>query len=250
MNTVLKEIWQSGADSEVEFWEEWLKTKGSDWPEEYIYRTNLNSQLQEYLIKYLPSDKTIIDILDVGSGPLTFLGKKIKNKNTELRITSTDPLADKYLKMLRQHNITPGSFFLNLSSEELSTHLLENYFDLVYMRNALDHCLDPLTSIGEMIKVLNKNSYLILEHKMNEAISESYTHLHQWNISIEDSEFIIWNKSVRYNISEQYKSIAEITCLYATPWGSNTGSITVTAEQQNQENIITENYNLIEIKKK
>lgn len=210
-----KELWDKGIPAEVSFWDEWLETKGSLWPDEFIFRINPDSTFQDYLIKYLPLDKQFINILDVGTGPLSFLGKNV-NINSEvkreLRITGTDPLADEYLVLLKKHNLSCPIFSVKANSEELSKHFPENYFDFVYMRNALDHSFDPLTAIGEMIKVVEKGRFIVLEHENNEAENENYKNLHQWNIAIENGSFIIWNKSTRFNVTEHYKNEVTFNC--------------------------------------
>jgi SAM-dependent methyltransferase len=208
-----RNLWETGIPSEVVFWDQWLESKGSQWPEDYEFRTNPNSLFQSHFLKYLPAEKETIDILDVGSGPLTYLGKKIEGKNSPLlNITGTDPLADKYMTLLRKHGIKGNFTNIKANSEELSNHLPLDFFDFIYMRNALDHAYDPLLSIGEMIRVLGKGRYLVLEHENNEAENENYEGLHQWNIQIEEGAFIVWNKSIRYNLSEHYKTDAEISC--------------------------------------
>lgn len=214
MKTV-KSNWEIEKTSEIGFWDRYLETKGDLWPDEYLFRTDANAAFQDYFVKYLPLEKDTIEILDVGAGPLTILGKKLRLSQAtipELRITCTDPLADAYMVSLKRLNIRPLTHNVKANAEELSNHFPLNYFDFVYMRNALDHSFDPVVAVGEMIKVVNENCYVILEHENNEAENESYSGLHQWNIKIEDGNFTIWNKSTLYNVTEHYKNLADITC--------------------------------------
>lgn len=212
-----KELWSNGIPGEISFWENWLVTKGSEWPEEYLFRTNDRSSFQEHLAKYLPQNTDIIDILDVGSGPLSFLGKTLPAERQPakgLRLTATDPLADSYMSLLKKYGVISPISLVKANSEELTRHFPHDYFDFVYMRNALDHSFDPLLAVGEMIKVLKSGHYIVLEHENNEAENENYHDLHQWNIKVENGAFIIWNKSIIYNVSERYKNEAQITCQF------------------------------------
>jgi ubiquinone/menaquinone biosynthesis C-methylase UbiE len=210
-----KEVWLKGIEGEINFWDNWLETKGGEWPEEYLFRINPQSVFQEHLITYLPEQLDLIDILDVGSGPLSFLGKTLPTENEivrKLRITGTDPLMDAYMTLLKRHNVQSSTCMVKANSEDLSRHFPADYFEFVYMRNALDHAFDPLLAVGEMIRVVKPGHYIILEHKNNEAENENYHDLHQWNIKIEQGAFIIWNKSIMYNVTEYYKEEAQIIC--------------------------------------
>ena len=211
----VKKNWETEKSSEINFWDNWLRTRGGQWNEEFEFRVNADTYFSEYFIKYLPVDESVIDVLDVGAGPLTILGKKIKSNRDieqELRITCTDPLADEYMVLLKKYKIRSVTLNVKANSEELTNHFPQSYFDFVYMRNALDHSFDPLTAVGEMIELVKRDRYIILEHENNEAENENYEGLHQWNIKIENGDFTIWNKSTFYNVTEYYKTEADIRC--------------------------------------
>lgn len=212
MIQTIKKIWEKGIEAEVQFWDEWFQTKGIFWPEDYAFRMDPQAPFQEYLIRYLPTEKKTIDILDVGSGPVSYLGKTLPGTDQQIRIIATDPLADRYMMLLRKFNIHNPITTIKANAELLTDFFPSDYFDFVYMRNALDHSFDPVIAVGQMIEVLAPDRYLILQHENNEAENEKYQDLHQWNIQIEDGEFIIWNKSTRYNLSTIYSEVANIRC--------------------------------------
>jgi ubiquinone/menaquinone biosynthesis C-methylase UbiE len=66
-------------------------------------------------------------------------------------------------------------------------------FDIVHIRNALDHTIDPVKSMFEMNKVLKKNGFLIIHGFENEAIFENWQGMHQWNLSLEKNLLLISN---------------------------------------------------------
>jgi hypothetical protein len=86
------------------------------------------------------------------------------------------------------------------------------------MRNALDHSYDPLAGIKQMIGVVKKGQVVILEHAANEAEKANYVGFHQWNICMENNEFILWNKSARINVSEELKQIAKFAVTGDSDW--------------------------------
>ncbi len=179
-----KEKWSTGIEHEIEFWKKWFDTKGYLWPEVYAFRTNPNSQLQSNIEKYLEKSK-IIKILDVGSGPLTGIGK-ISNKG-KVEISSTDALADEYKK------IAPPELDLSMlykcDTENLTKEFKKNTFDVVHASNTLDHSYDPFLCILEMFKVCKPGGILVFSHSSNEATKENGIGFHQWDFFIKNKKF-------------------------------------------------------------
>jgi SAM-dependent methyltransferase len=203
-----KNIWNNFIESENNFWKNWIKCEGSknknsNKKKEFIFRMDPNSSLQEYinniLLDYFKLNTTI-NILDVGAGPCTMLGKK--SKNFELKITATDALANLYYK---DDNFNPPIKTLQLETEKLSTKFNKETFDFIYCRNALDHHYDPILSIEQMIMVLKKKGIMLIEHRTNEAVVEKYQGLHQFNLCIKNNNFYIWNKEIDVNMSQYLK---------------------------------------------
>lgn len=89
--------------------------------------------------------------------------------------------------------------------------LPNNYYDIVHMSNALDHCFDPLEGIYQLLTVVKVGGKIILRHNDNEAEHEKYTGFHQWNLTIVNGEFQIWRKGVRpINVQNIIKEVAEV----------------------------------------
>jgi SAM-dependent methyltransferase len=208
---------------EIQDWKKQIDTEISHWNHVfYKYTTDENSYLHQYVKKRLDMelplhknvqllvdsiDKSEISILDVGSGPIPFLGRK-STKN--IKLTAVDYLAENYYKLYEKYNIYPPTIPIPLDASELSLHSENNLFDIVYARNSIDHTFDPIKCIQEMVKVSNK--YIILEHKLNEGIVENYQGLHQWNFFIKDSKFYISNKKGEEFCMNDYISTSSIKC--------------------------------------
>jgi len=92
-----EQTWSQGIQFEMDFWKKWLVTKGGDWQEDYEFRTDPDSEFQEGFAWALPHDVTNPKILDVGAGPMTFLGKKFRGRF--LDITPVDALGDLYSEL-------------------------------------------------------------------------------------------------------------------------------------------------------
>jgi ubiquinone/menaquinone biosynthesis C-methylase UbiE len=200
--------WKKALPEELGFWDEWLTTKGGEWPEDYVRRLDAEGELQENLKEYLSEvpDGGEISILDVGSGPITRLGYRWGAR--KVKMTAVDALADDYNALLKRHGITPALRTLACSAERLTRLFPENHFDFAYCRNALDHCHDPMGAIRQMIRVTRPGGLAVLEHYANEAEQTSYDGLHQWNFDLCDGRLTLWNRDTRIDVADSVKDLA------------------------------------------
>jgi len=206
-----RSTWKAGIKSELIFWDSYFATKGLDWPEDYRRRNDPDDPLQPRLAALLPA-QAAVSILDVGAGPLTYVGKKVAGK--QLSITAVDPLAGDYDELLARHGIEPIVRTQPADAEQLTTRFLPESFDFVYARNCLDHSYDPERAITQIIDVTKPDCHALLEHRPNEGESEEYGGFHQWNFSSSPAgEFIISSPSKpTVNMTEKYRSVCTIIC--------------------------------------
>ncbi len=203
--------WKLNIKSEIRFWDKCVKTDGLIWPLEYKLRFDPNLPLQTEIAKLLPNSKEV-NILDVGAGPFTYLGKIYED--VKLNIIAVDPLADEYDKILFKYSVSPLVHTKKLEAEKLTTKFNKNHFDLVFARNCIDHAYSPENAILEMLEVVKNKHYVLLMHRPNEAEHENWQGLHQWNFSIENEDFVISSKNFRVNFSEKYKNLFDTRCKY------------------------------------
>ena len=139
------DVWTRSISHEMEFWEEWLSTRGMTWPDDYDRRIDPQTPLDEQLIiAQLPHvAEPVVKILDVGSGPLTVLGKRYPGKTLE--ITAADALGDQFNTLLDRLGIIPPVGAIACHGEQLLSKFSPNTFDSAYARNALDHAYDPVS---------------------------------------------------------------------------------------------------------
>ncbi len=71
----LRARWESGKKFELDFWRQFWATEGGEWPDDYRQRLDMQTPLDSWILKYLDPSAPVISILDVGSGPMTNLGK-------------------------------------------------------------------------------------------------------------------------------------------------------------------------------
>ncbi len=206
--TDVESNWAISKDHEIEFWRHWIATGGDRWPDEFAERMNPETPLQPCIVEYLDPTSDSVKILDAGAGPLTYLGKVWPGHQVE--VLAVDALADSYDTLLAEHGIEPPVRTLACETERLSDRFPANHFDLCYVRNALDHGYNPIRGIRQLLEVVKPGCCAVLEHFVNEGEKAEYHDLHQWNISVEEGDMIIWNPNVRHSVREETQDIGEI----------------------------------------
>ena len=208
--TEIKRQWINAQPGEVGFWHTWLRTKGHIWPEAYAQRTDPNLEFQWFIQPFCPcEDGSNVRILDVGSGPLTALGKKWGNRT--LDIVAIDPLAEEYDRILAESGHVPLVRTIKGDAERLAEQFGENSFDFVWAQNCVDHMVDPFKAIHEMLLVVKPGRSVMLEHAVNEGETMAYDGLHQWNLCIRNKQFVIWRPDRTVDVAKQFSDLAEVT---------------------------------------
>jgi SAM-dependent methyltransferase len=201
--------WLKGIPHEMNFWSEWFNTKGLEWPDEYARRLASSPKftLGEFISSY---PKGEIEVLDVGSGPISPIG--IENSEYRIVLVACDPLAEQYSKLFDNHKIEPYVKPIFAYAESLTDVFESESFDIVHMSNALDHSFSPYDCILNMLEVVRVGGKIILRHAENEAIHENYQGFHQWNITESDGDFIFFNSECQMNLSHLIKEFADVSC--------------------------------------
>jgi len=153
-------------------------------------RLNPAAPVQEHLaavIDRLPHAK--VEIMDVGAGPLTVIGKLHPSK--QLTITPTDVLAREYNALLDELGIKPPVRTIHAEMEKLRDKFGARQFDLVHAQNSLDHCADPVAGIEEMLALTRPGGFIVLLHEANEGRNELYYALHKWDFACDGGRFTI-----------------------------------------------------------
>ncbi len=188
---MLEAEWSAGIQSEVDFWRHWLETKGDRWPEDYTQRTDPSAPVDPWVFGFLGSPRKV-SVLDVGSGPLTMMGKVWGDARIDL--SACDALGAIYAQLPYPEGL-PLIEVAAVKSEELSKHYPPNSFDLVYARNTLDHGIDPLAAVTEMIRVAKPGGLIVSQHWPNEGTRENWEGFHQWDLYVASDDWLMRNKA-------------------------------------------------------
>ncbi len=197
------ETWTAGLPEELLFWDEWLATRGGQWPEAFAERLNPARPLQPFLEELLAAQGVTpgkpARILDVGAGPVTFVG--YRSATWALELTAVDPLAAEYDKLLVRHGVQPPVRTQPGDAELLAGLFPPNHFHVVTARNCIDHTWDPLRALEAMLDVCAPGGTLLLQHAVNEAERQGWHGLHQWNLTDVAGELILAGREQRVNVT-------------------------------------------------
>lgn len=190
-----------GLVAERFFWWRWIRTRGLEWPAEYAQRLDSARPLASHLVPFVEGLPSPVRVLDVGAGPVTAIGYRLDGKSLE--ITAVDVLAPQYDQMLRKHGIDPPIRTRYAEGERLSEQFADDSFDLVYAQNSLDHMRDPMETIRQMVRIAKPGAHVVLVHAVDEAESQRYIGLHQWNLSEREGRFVIWRPGQTIVVSSE-----------------------------------------------
>ena len=209
-----KFIWKLGLPSEISFWGEYLATRGKSCEavEEFNFRTNLDSELQPWLREWLNCPEgSMVRVLDVGAGPLTWVGKKWNGR--KVVIDAIDPLAEAYGQILHREGIKPPVETKLGDGEDVVKLFGRQVFDLAFARNCLDHSYDAIKAVTSMIEATKPGGIIFLWHNPDEAERLSYQGLHQWNFRLENGELLVWKGDKTLNVNRVFaKQLQVLRC--------------------------------------
>jgi SAM-dependent methyltransferase len=209
--------WRRRAGDETRYWEDALTA--DDAREAFSERLDPEAPLEDdSLIRAVDEvDAEVVEILDVGSGPLTSVGKT--HRDRRLKIVAVDPLADDYARILREAGIDAPVVPVACGGEEIAEHLGEDSFDVAYALNALDHCADPMLVLDNMRRVVRPGGRIALTHMRNEGERNGYFGIHFWNLDCQDGRFVVWNRDERHDVAAELGDV-EIDCWLGAGWVS------------------------------
>ncbi|EGQ8946930.1 methyltransferase domain-containing protein [Vibrio parahaemolyticus] len=172
----------------------------------FAHDTPLQEELSELVVWTKDAE---IKVLDVGAGPVSKVGKCINGQ--PIVIVPVDPMAEKYRALLESLCLKPKFWTVPGMGETLSQQFEPNSFDLAHARNCLDHSLEPLKAIMEVLTVLKPGCYFYLNHYRNEGNAAKYYGLHQWNFDVVDNIFAITSRfGDVVNVNQAIEGVARI----------------------------------------
>jgi SAM-dependent methyltransferase len=204
-----EDAWQAALDGEVGFWRNWLRDEGGRFAEGYKAKFNPDLPLQPEIADLIEAPEgSTVKVLDVGAGPLTFVGRKDPRWNIEL--SAVDALGDEYAALIAEFDVTPPVRTDACETEHLADRFPADTFDVITARNTLDHSYDPLLAIDQMLHCVKPGSALLLLHRRNEADREGFRGMHQWNFAADGDQLVVSRPGTRTDVGEYLAGRATI----------------------------------------
>jgi SAM-dependent methyltransferase len=168
---------------ELNYWEGILSQRPSCLFDRQIREAAFPSDLRSCAAELRRDDLRIPRLLEVGSGPVSFLASGIDEGL--LTVVAVDPLARPYRALLRLYDLPYPIQPLPGRGELLVKQFTPASFDIVYSSNALDHSISPRRCIEQMCQVLRSGGFLLLEGFVREGSQGNWIGLHQHDLFTE-----------------------------------------------------------------
>ena len=211
-------VWEAGRSNELEFWRRELQTRIVEMPE-YRRRMDPDAEVTDPTLREVLErlDAAVPSVIDVGSGPLTAVEKRYGDKR--LDVTAVDPLAGEYCAFMREAGIEPPVWPRDCSGERLLEMFGRERFDIAFSRNALDHAVDPMRVISNMVELIKPGGAVVLEHLRREGERQAYRNLHQWNFDVDDTELMLWRgRGHRQSVTRSLRERAQVRTTAQRGW--------------------------------
>jgi SAM-dependent methyltransferase len=147
-----------------------------------------SAQVIDYCEQFIAEHGRKPKVLDFACGPISSLAYLVHHDLAEL--TAVDILGPEYAQLFELHGIespVPSQWGVG----EYLTDQVGTDYDLVHVRNALDHCQVPAVVWLNLFEVTREGGVLCQVHSINEAEKEGYKQLHQFNVYPKDDELWI-----------------------------------------------------------
>ena len=204
------DVWLSGVESEIAFWNTYMKTRGGAYFVNYQWTTSTEKtfSLEHEIPKEMYGKE--YKVLDVGSGPFSRLGTN--TDKAKLDMLCIDPLGMAYARLKRKYGVDTGIRLETGFVEMLDRAVPADAFHLVHMSNSLDHSFDPIYGIKQLLHACKMGGKVILRHAENEAERAEHKGFHQWNLSLKNEEksFVIWRDDKRFDVCKLMGEYADI----------------------------------------
>ncbi len=166
--------------SEKYYWNEWLKDNWAAVSTRESWVKIFPDKLKDCIDELSKSKKSNVKMLEIGSGPISFLALAAEEKMCDL--VAVDPLADFYRNMLKGFGYSYPVVPINGTAERLLDLFPEESFDIVYCSNALDHTKSPKACLENIYRVVRRGGMIFLEGYSKEGTNMKWWGLHKHDI--------------------------------------------------------------------
>jgi hypothetical protein len=199
MNT----IWDQNLNKELTYWEWTAKALVVLGTHELAGRDDPNRPFDPFVESLIQAPEgSPVRVLDVGSGPLSPLGRISKKFQAE--VVGVDALAEEYWDLMNQYGIGINSPLRPRygMAEHLDSIFLPQSFDAVVAFNSIDHSKNPVECLNQMIGMMKPEARAYVWCYWNEGTYEHHNGIHQWDVDLLDGTVFIRGCGEEWILSE------------------------------------------------
>lgn len=178
--------------SEKLFWRCWIPKIWEQISLKENWEIIFPKELLEYINEFKRIKKERLVLLEVGSGPVSTLALAVEKNLCE--IIAIDLFAEHYNRFMMRKRYNYPIKPLKGKGEKLQDLFKENYFDMVYSSNALDHVSSPQKTFLGMYGIVKEGGIIFIEGYVNEGSREHWNGLHQFDLYPHEGHLLCRNK--------------------------------------------------------
>ena len=209
----LKNVVPDGLATAKEAWERWLEAEMTYWHLAFVSDEPWAAQLRDEF-RALCDPRRDVDpsvaqllgeiggnrVLEIGAGPLSRVGYVMDGE--PVRLTSIDSMALYHQRLLDHHGFVAPQRSVQMDPERLRQGMPDQVFDLVVLREALHRCWNPAQALGCAFDMLRPGGRLLISGQENIGATTGYFAFHQWNLTAEDDDLIVWRPGCSLSVRE------------------------------------------------
>jgi SAM-dependent methyltransferase len=176
----------------------------NDFESQRLLSPESQRELLPELVRFLPSHplpgRDTFLILDIGSGPTTRLGTKVRNE-VDAQVIPIDIAANGYAELMSDRGVAGPTLPVQMRAEDVKNHCPEGRVDLIFMRNVIHELDDPRQTIESLVPLLRPGCSLLVFNVTDERLSR-YGRSPRWFVELEDDNIILSNDTQKVPLYE------------------------------------------------
>lgn len=221
MSIFRTKVVEKARNEELDFWERELSLQG-DFGHILKKRIERASRKEEFpvtifdaivprLQEKFPGQKPF-KCIELGSGPLSNLAYGVDAGI--LDVVAVDSLAEEYARLYKKYGLLDYPIKpVRGDGESLSGLFAGGSFHCAYVRNALDHTQDIMLSFRNLVSLVMKDGYVVLQHTLREGSRQNWSDAHGWDLEM-DSDGLIAINSTGEKFCLQKDAPVEFSLIY------------------------------------
>ena len=211
-------------EEEFKYWDNELALRGQ-FADNIKKRIDPKLRREEFPIGYLELLMPLLDkefpgkkpfkVIELGSGPISSLAYGVDQGIID--VAAVDILGDRYGCLYQKYNLLDFPVKpIQGCGEELNTLFGEESFHCAFAQNSLDHVRDIVSSFNNLVSIVKKKGFIILQHAVREGTHQKWSSGHQWDLEMTKNGFVALNSRGKEIRLQQQASLEFMVIYYSS----------------------------------